>query len=125
MKRIICAVFIVCFFGGTVLGYDSVQNLSDKFSSGISSSRLVDIMYVYPNTIGNKEEVIKYFIKSGDVCKIVGHVWETSEMLNYTYGCLVNHPPGETCSWELPTRQCGLCNKRQREKTVKTWEDIK
>ncbi len=72
-----------------------------------------------PSQIENKEEVIKYFIESGDVCKVIGHVWEVydpcvtvwNEHLNYGYNVI-------PCLG-TKTRTCKICGLKQKE-TSKT-----
>ncbi len=73
--------------------------------------------------IENKEEVIRYFLESGDICKVIGHQWVEQDPCavnwNGNYGWTTTPCLGQK------TRKCSLCGKEQKETTTTIWEDVK
>jgi hypothetical protein len=115
MKKTVLAILMVMAMCFNCFG-DELQSYSDQRHQMTLENQLYDTDFVPdeydnaitipPSQIFNKEEVIKHFIQSGDVCEAVGH--------------------HQWIDWfALPTyRECSLCNKLQRENTAPKWVDV-
>ena len=74
-------------------------------------------------------KMVTSLAKQGEICKIYGHVWESQEILPYTYtyrGCVNS---GNTFFGYEPqpeTRTCKICGLKQIKKpVVSEWIDVK
>jgi len=109
----------------TIVATDTVEILYNQ-ANPIDLNGSVSPDELDPSRIANKEEVIKYFIESGDVCKVIGHVWEVYDPCYNPCGdCMCpnefNVPDlnvwyGQRCT---KTRTCEICGLKQKE-TSKT-----
>jgi len=79
---------------------------------------------------------IKDFIESGDVCKVIGHVWEVSRSYKMNNIIPISESPKYIVTpFTIPrTRTCKICGIKQKEisktekveveREIKEWVDI-
>ena len=115
MVLFVCLITAVCFADDVI--WTDAHIIPD---SVVTWQKGAPWYSINPGYIENKEEVIRYFIESGDVCEIVGHKWhEIYSDITYTiHGNVFGCPQKEL-------RQCGICGKKQEKKTAIEWFDIK
>ena len=84
-------------------GTNILISISNNYWTGTSSSNVTESVFV-------PDEEVRAMVKSGRVCEVVGHIWESGCGMT---GCLVIHY-GEQ-------RSCRLCGLAQ-SKTTGEWE---